>query len=532
MFFTVIKDSSGWLAGVHPVVLVLLSSIIAVGVLCLGFRLWAFTIKPAFRPYEPRELPYWIPVLGHAVQYVKSGQDVITRARKYFGDTRAPFALTLGGEKMFFLTDPKQVADFHKNTTSLAFDKIAQELSTTFGVSQKTLQTTYRRPNSEEVDVPAKIMQIQNPRNKSLAELNNDFWKQQLVPGPLYYKLQDECLQYLDNSLKPESIAHNYKGPTDEKGTTVSLLRLMQDVLMDAALRAFFGDKMMELEPNLIRDFIDFDEDNWKLWYKWPDAKEMFAAKSKLSKSVQRWLNTPEEERPGAAFIVETFEKTQRAMGTPIEDLANILVLIIFVANTNTYKVCFWALAYILNDPDLLHKVQQESAAAFQADGTLSTKQLMDSSPWIAAVFHEALRWCSASTSLRLVTAPTIIGGKELPVGSRVAVPARQTLFMPEAFGDDADVFNPERFIRDEKLTKSPSYKPFGGGTTYCPGRFIARQECSVVIAILLKNFNTDVLGEGKAPELDLTKPTTGLVTPKDGQDVIVRLSPKSEILP
>lgn len=33
----------------------------ALAVAWLSWRIWAFTIKPAFRPEEPRVLPYWIP---------------------------------------------------------------------------------------------------------------------------------------------------------------------------------------------------------------------------------------------------------------------------------------------------------------------------------------------------------------------------------------------------------------------------------------------------------------------------------------
>jgi hypothetical protein len=44
----------------HP----LLTIIIALCTVLVGWRIWAFSIVPALRPDEPRLLPYWIPFLG------------------------------------------------------------------------------------------------------------------------------------------------------------------------------------------------------------------------------------------------------------------------------------------------------------------------------------------------------------------------------------------------------------------------------------------------------------------------------------
>lgn len=256
--------------------------------------------------------------------------------REYFGDTREPFALTLGGEKLYFLTNPDHVNELYKNTTSFAFDKIVHELSLTFQVSNATMTKVFHRPSSDEEDIVSRTLQIKNPRRKSLAELNNDFWKQQLVPGPLYYDLQRTFLRYIQINLNRDKILSAYRastGSTKSKPVMeVSLMSLCQGVLIDAALRAFLGDRILELEPTLVEDFIEFDCDNWKLWYKWPNSTKMFAAKNRLANSLQRWLALPEADRPGRSFIAEIFEKTQRALETPNEDLANILCLLIFVS--------------------------------------------------------------------------------------------------------------------------------------------------------------------------------------------------------
>ncbi|CAD6446126.1 2e5bed58-8b25-417b-ab5c-118505115baa [Sclerotinia trifoliorum] len=496
------------------------------------WRLWAFTIKPILHPSEPKELPYWIPWLGHAIEYIKNGQRVITKARLYFHDSREPFALTLGGEKLYFLTAPEDVVMLYRNTESLAFDRIVHELGITFGVSRLAMDAVYRPPVDDSDDAPAQVMAIKNPKRKSLAHLNNDFWKQQLVPGQHYYDLQDKFFTLLTDSLRPERVRSGgaYVRARNTDGSfTVSLQEWTREVLIDAAVRVFFGHKLLDMSPDLITDFVAFDEHNWKLWYKWPNATDMFAAKSRLASAIERWLCLSDEERGECSFIVATMISTQRAIGMSDKDLAKVLCMVVFVTNTNTPRVCFWSLAYLFHSRELPSRVYEEIESAMAKDSTKEKLSfLMDSSPWLAGLFHETLRLCSASSSIRLVTAPTKIGGKILPVGSRVIVPFRQMHFDERVFGGDIEAFHPERFVENKGLVNSTSYRPFGGGISYCPGRFIARQEVCVFIALLLKGYQTELVGDRKFPKLDAGKPTTGLMDAKIGEEVLLKLTPRS----
>lgn len=75
----------------------------------LLWRLWRFTIQPLLNTKEPRELPYWIPFLGHANSYIRDAYSTLTYGRLYFGDDRKPFSITLGGEVMYIITAPQDV---------------------------------------------------------------------------------------------------------------------------------------------------------------------------------------------------------------------------------------------------------------------------------------------------------------------------------------------------------------------------------------------------------------------------------------
>jgi hypothetical protein len=255
----------------------------------------------------------------------------LTRARLYFHNQRAPFALTLGGEKLYFLTSPEDAQAFFRNTSSLEFESVVYELGITFGVSKEAMDLSYTRPTSEANDRVSQTLGTRNSRLKSLVDLNKEFWKVQLHPGEEYRKVQDVFLTEITARLKhgqlPPSSVHSTSGTE----VTVSLLTLCQCVLIESTLIAFFGEILLRIAPSLVTDFLDFDEENWKLWYKWPKATKMNTAKDRMAKAMESYLALGDKSRQDASFIIKTFIKSQRALNTPDEDIAKVLCMLVFV---------------------------------------------------------------------------------------------------------------------------------------------------------------------------------------------------------
>lgn len=111
-------------------------------------------------------------------------------------------------------------------------------------------------------------------------------------------------------------------------------------------------------------------------------------------------------------------------------------------------------------------------------------------------------------------------------------MPFRQLHFDEGVFGANIESFNAERFLNRD-LVKSPSWRPFGGAATLCPGRFIARREIYLFVALVLQRFEIGLVGmetekdnDGGAafPRLDEEKPTNGIMGPRKGHDIHVRL--------
>lgn len=249
---------------------------------------------------------------------------------KYFKNTREPFALTLGGERLYILTSPENVASAYKDTTHLTFDHVVYELSLTFGVTRSAMDKAYQKPTKEN-DVLSQKLHINNPQLKSLTQLNSDFYKQQLHPGEKFDIIQQKFLCCIDKSIRPEHLTGSYvlSSTSDEK--TLSLQSWCQDILLNAGTEAFFGEKILQMDPDLLQNFLKFDSENWKLWYKWPQAKEMHAAKNKITNTLREYLKMSRDLRSDASWLVQTMEDTQKAIGMEEQDIATVLTMVYFV---------------------------------------------------------------------------------------------------------------------------------------------------------------------------------------------------------
>jgi cytochrome P450 len=187
-----------------------------------------------------------------------------------------------------------------------------------------------------------------------------------------------------------------------------------------------------------------------------------------------------------------------------------------------------------LFNEDLLHTVRTETEAAWKDQG-LDRKHLCANSPTLDAMFHEALRLNGGAMVARKVLEPLKLGGKLLLKGHTVLIPSRQLHMNEQVWGSNVNEFDAARFAKDKSLTRHSSFRPFGGGVTYCPGRVLAKEEVFGFIAIFLHRFDLKLAkatatgqSQQKFPRLDDTIPALGISGPIKGMDIFVDLTVRS----
>ena len=184
-------------------------------------------------------------------------------------------------------------------------------------------------------------------------------------------------------------------------------------------------------------------------------------------------------------------------------------------------------MAYILYDPRLLAILRDEISPAVSENTPGLEYRLEQECPRLRAVYHEVLRLTASSSTVRGIQCRTEIGDRILAAGANILIPYRQLHLNPEIFGKNADQFDPERFLRNKTLSKNPSFRPFGGGRTYCPGRYLAEREILTFVALALHRFEIGITtrkfcGEIRFPRIDREKFCLGIMEPMKGEDLII----------
>ncbi len=191
-------------------------------------------------------------------------------------------------------------------------------------------------------------------------------------------------------------------------------------------------------------------------------------------------------------------------------------------------------LTHLMRNPNYLAAFRAETAPAFRGDDLVAVDYIQDATkcPQVDAIWHETLRLAGWAASVRLVTRDVMIGGKLMRKGNRVMVPHRVLHFDESIFGDAIDEWQPRRWLDTEagrKLPSSPSWRPFGGGKTKCSGRFLAKYFVTAFVATLLHRYDIEMVGNPPMPQPDVGRPVLGIISVKEGQDYMVKITKRKE---
>ena len=174
-------------------------------------------------------------------------------------------------------------------------------------------------------------------------------------------------------------------------------------------------------------------------------------------------------------------------------------------------KISFWLVVHILFTPGLAESIREETQPAFRSDGSLDGNYTYSACPRLNGLWLETLRVSANSTAVRNVLSDTTIGGKLLRKNNKILISARQLHFSSVDFGDNIDQFDVNRFIKRPNLHHSPAFRPFGGGPTLCPGRFLAKYMALSFVALLLHRFDVSIVGSQAMPIYRESKPGIGI---------------------
>ncbi|PQE02868.1 cytochrome P450 protein [Rutstroemia sp. NJR-2017a BBW] len=490
------------------------------------WRVWRFTVRPYLRPQDPKELPYWIPC--HALSFFQNSDKLIERGLDFTRRTHEPFALQVGFNKFYIVTGPRDVAEVYRKVSTLNWDGHLTQVLTNFGFKGSALDLAWHKP------IPGEKCYVHknpvNPKQLPLIKVIEEIYIAQLLPGIHMTEMSSQFIKSLKDSIHPSNLDFCTL-QMNGRNRRVSLRNLARYTLVEAATFSMFGHTLHRLNPDIVQNMLDFNDQAWMVFFGLPEMFSSKVAKARrtMTETMKQFANLPEIERVGQAWGIQQVLKAQETVGIDIDSRACMLLLIFWAANSNEYNITFWLIAHLVSNSTLLEQVKAEIEMGWK-DGELDIKHLCANAPTLDGAFHESLRLNGGAMMSRKVLEPTMIGDKLLQAGTNVLMPSRQLHMNEQVWGDDYKHFNSRRFIEDKGLLKHSSYRPFGGGVSYCPGRVMAKEQVYAFIAILFRRFDVK-LAQGldqKFPVLDESTPSLGITGPVKNMDVLMDLTEKS----
>lgn len=222
------------------------------------------------------------------------------------------------------MTSPQDVTDIYKISKTLTFDEYVQDVMQSIGVSDDGIARLWKTPDNSKGP---------NRLHKALAHAGEDYYREQLLPGNHLDALWERVVGLISSSIEWDKLPNKSTTLSLDSTRTFSLLQWTRDVLLNAVTKAFFGDRLLELEPRLLEYFTAFDDESWKLTYKYPRSvsKSMYDAKDKMVAGIEAYLRLPKDERLEGAWLIQKMEVETKKAGIEVHDLAAMITSLVWV---------------------------------------------------------------------------------------------------------------------------------------------------------------------------------------------------------
>ncbi|ABN65681.2 Cytochrome P450 52A6 (CYPLIIA6) (Alkane-inducible P450-ALK3) [Scheffersomyces stipitis CBS 6054] len=347
--------------------------------------------------------------------------------------------------------------------------------------------------------------------------LDGEGWKNsRAMLRPQFARQQVSHVQMLEPHI--QTLAKHIKA---RKGTTFDLQELFFRLTMDSATEFLFGESVRSLHDEVIgmqrpdiEGISNFSEAfntsqrylavraYSQVLYWLTNPKEFRDCNAKVQKVAQYFVNKAlsfsdseleEKSKKGYIFLYELTKQT-RDPKVLQDQLLNILI----AGRDTTAGLLSFTFYELARNPAIFEKLKAAIYADFgRGDVSEISFESLKKCEYLKFVLNEALRlYPSVPVNFRVATKDTVLPTGGGPDGqspmfvrkyTTVAYGVYFTHRMKQFYGEDAEVFKPERWAENRKL--GWAYLPFNGGPRICLGQQFALTEASYVVVRLIQMF-------------------------------------------
>ncbi|CAG8771037.1 5055_t:CDS:2, partial [Racocetra persica] len=203
------------------------------------------------------------------------------------------------------------------------------------------------------------------------------------------------------------------------------------------------------------------------------------------------------------------------------KELISQVMTIIIAGHETTSNALSLTLYFLAKDPDTQDRLRKEVSDVLTDRNYYPTVDEIEHLKYLECVFKEAIRLIPpASAVLRYTSKDEIMNGYLVTKDTPLWIPIYAIHHDPLIWGDDAEDFNPSRWLDPEVKSKitHTNFLPFGAGPKSCLGMKMAYLEFKCLLSVIIRNFEFRLV-EGYTFK---TKIGGGLSRPLPGIDLWV----------
>jgi cytochrome P450 len=325
----------------------------------------------------------------------------------------------------------------------------------------------------------------------SLLFVNGDDWRRQrrLIQPAFHHGSIQQLYQTVINTI-------NAFIADLPEGEQVDVFPLMRRLSFSVLINSLFNiDISREMTDELSVGFIDLQAFMLKDIFQ-PFRRLMYPITGEEKKLAAQWeyirimlkgivAQRRADDKPHNDLLDMLLNARYEDTGEGMEEelLISELLVLLFAGHETTGATLSWLLYLIASDEKVLEKLKTRIAEI----------DIMDSprDSYINAVINEGMRlYPAAWLTERLTVKDDEFGGFTYPAGTSILA-YFYGMHRHAGYWDDAEKFNPERFLTPEgTINKNvKNYFPFGAGPRMCIGNNFAMAEISFILHAIFKTF-------------------------------------------
>ncbi|XP_015253796.1 PREDICTED: cytochrome P450 2J6-like [Cyprinodon variegatus] len=316
----------------------------------------------------------------------------------------------------------------------------------------------------------------------------------------------------MEENIRQES-RHLREAMEKEEGKPFDPVPLLDNAVSNIICQIVFGrrfDYSDEELQSMLRNLTDMAYLEGSIWALLYDAfpglmrllpgphNGIFSSSRSLKASIRKEIERhkleldPNKPRDYIdSFLIEERRDRKQDMGFVEENLVLCCLDLFLAGSETTSKTLQWGLIYLINNPPIQEKVQEEidRVVGQKRQPTMADRSNM---PFTDAVIHEIQRMGNIVplNGLRMAARDTTLGGYFIPKGTAVMPNLTSVLFDKNEW-ETPDSFNPKHFLDDDgSFRRRDAFLPFSAGKRACLGEGLARMELFLFFVGLFQKFH------------------------------------------